>query len=160
MTPKQIERIRTKIVNIKRTLADEKRKYGGYDDSRGLRYMPPSYFIQLEDYKGGLTYLRWFSKTFSDDSGFPDFLFEWTLILFKCGKLVDANEKAIETLRANPYLFDKFLDRPLIPVAKKAWSNLAGIEFAETLKYSKDEPQLDDFAEWVMVNLNGWKLAV
>jgi hypothetical protein len=74
VTPKQAERLQTKISNIKRSLAAEKRKFGCYDDSRGLRYLPTKYFIQLQDYKGGLTYLRWFSKNFPDDGGFPDFL--------------------------------------------------------------------------------------
>jgi hypothetical protein len=81
MTPKQEERLRTKIKKIKATLADEKRRWGWYDDSRGLRYAPPQLFIQLNDYSGGLRYLNWFAKTFPDDSGYPDFLFEWTLIL-------------------------------------------------------------------------------
>lgn len=83
MTPKQIERLRDKISRIKRTLAAEKRKFGWYDDSRGLRYLPTKYFVEIQDYKGGLGYLRWFSKNFPDDGGFPDFLFEWTIILFK-----------------------------------------------------------------------------
>ena len=76
MTPKQVERLRARNLNIKRTLASEKRKFGWYDDSRGLRYKPTKYFIQLQDYKDGLTYLRWFSRNFPDDAGFPDFLFE------------------------------------------------------------------------------------
>ena len=83
MTPKQIERVRSKIKQIRATFAAEKRKFGAYDDSRGLRYLPLEYYIKLQDYKGGLTYTRWFQKNFPDDIGFPDFLFEWTIILFK-----------------------------------------------------------------------------
>ncbi len=82
MTPKQTERLRKKITAIRRTLAAEKRKFGCYDDGRGLRYLPTKYYIQLADYKGGLTYTRWFQKNFPDDCGFPDFLFEWTILLF------------------------------------------------------------------------------
>ena len=76
MTPKQIERLKKKISSVKRTLSAEKRKIGCYDDSRGLRYIPTKYYIQLADYNGGLAYTKWFDKNFPDDSGFPTFLFE------------------------------------------------------------------------------------
>ncbi len=69
MTPKQAQRLIIKIADINRALATEKRKFGGYDDSRGLRYLPTRYYIQLADYKGGLAYTRWFAKTFPDDIG-------------------------------------------------------------------------------------------
>jgi hypothetical protein len=149
VTPKQIERLRAKISNIRRTLAAEKRKFGAYDDSRGLRYLPTKYFIHLGDYKGGLTYLKWFSKNFPDDSGFPDFLFEWTIILFKCGKQEEAAKKAFETFCANTYLFDKFFGRPIIPIDKWEGSNLAVAGFTDYLDYSSGQPELADFSEWL-----------
>jgi hypothetical protein len=40
MTPKQIERIQTKIKSIRATLAAEKCKYGTYDDRCGLPSQP------------------------------------------------------------------------------------------------------------------------
>lgn len=94
MTPKEIERIRLKIKKIRAALAAEKRKFGWYDDSRGMRYLPPQLFVKIQDYKGGLVYLRWFQKNFPDDIGFPDFLFEWTLILFKNGKTERCRRKS------------------------------------------------------------------
>jgi hypothetical protein len=149
MTPKQIERLRTKISNIKKTLAAEKRMFGGYDDSRGLRYLPTKYFLLLGDYKGGLTYLKWFSKNFPDDIGFPDFLFEWTIILFKCGKTKEAAKKAFNTFCANTYLVDKFFDRPITPVDKWEGSNLEDAGFTDYFDYSHKKPELADFAEWL-----------
>lgn len=149
MTPKQVERLQTKISNTKRTLAAEKRKLGCYDDSRGLRYLPTKYFIQLQDYKGGLTYLRWFNKNFPDDGGFPDFLLEWTIILFKCGKTKEAAKKAFETYCANTYLFDKFFDRPITPVDKWEGSNLSMANFTDYFEYSSNQPELADFSEWL-----------
>lgn len=149
MTPKQIERLRDKISRIKRTLAAEKRKFGWYDDSRGLRYLPTKYFVELQDYKGGLGYLRWFSKNFPDDGGFPDFLFEWTIILFKCGKTREATKKAFEVFCANTYVFDKFFGRPIIPVEKWEGSNLAVPEFAAQFAYSGGQSELADFSEWL-----------
>lgn len=149
MTPKQLERLHTKIKSIRTTLAAEKRKFGAYDDSRGLRYMPPSLYIKMQDYKGALTYLRWFQQNFPDDSGFPDFLFEWTFILFKAGKLKDAERKALQTFCANSYLFDKFMGRPIIPIDKYEGSNLAIPAFADYLTYTYTQSDWTDFAQWL-----------
>lgn len=149
MTPKQIERTKKKIAGIKRALAAERRMFGGYMDSRGLRYMPPKLFIQLEDFKGGLTYLRWFNKNFSDDIGFPDFLFGQTLILFKCGKLKDAAPMAFRTFCSNPYLFDKFFGKPIMPADIWHGSNAMEPEYLQRLDYASTQPALTDFSEWL-----------
>jgi hypothetical protein len=101
-------------MNSKRTCSGQKRWGGFYDDNRGLRYLPSAQFIKLRDYKGGLRYLRWFNRTFPDDNGYPIFLFEWTLILFKTGNLKEAEKKAFETFFANNFLFDKFLGKELL----------------------------------------------
>ncbi len=149
MTPKQVEKLRIKISNIKRILAAEKRKFGCYDDSRGLRYLPAKYFIQLLDYKGGMTYLKWFNNNFPDDGGSPDFLFEWTIILFKCGNTREAEKKAFETFCANTYLFDKFFGRPITPVDKWEGSNLAMVDFTQYFGYSSKQTDLSDFSQWL-----------
>jgi len=150
MTPKQEERIRNKIARIRKELAADKNRWGGfYDDSRGLRYLPPEQFIKLRDYKGGLRYLRWFNRTFPDDSGYPIFLFEWTLILFKTGNLKEAEKKALVTFSENNYLFDKFLGKELIIIEKRIASNWETAELAEILKYSKSDPEYADFGEWL-----------
>jgi len=149
VTQQQIDRIRKRISGIKRTLAAEKRKYGGYDDGRGLRYLPTKYFIQLGDYTGGLAYTKWFDKTFPDDRGFPDFLFEWTIILFKSSKIKEAEKKAFQTFCSNTYLFDKYFGAPIITVDKWEGSNLEIPSFAEKFAYSSAQPALADFSEWL-----------
>ncbi|GAB3050544.1 hypothetical protein [Spirosoma pulveris] len=149
MTPKQATRLIKKIADIKWALAAEKRKFGGYDDSRGLRYLPTRYYIQLADYKGGLAYTRWFAKTFSDDIGFPDFLFEWALLLFKGGKLADAKAKIWQTFCANTYVLDKFFDHPIEPLPKYEWSNLAQAGFTDCFTYSHQQAELLDFSQWL-----------
>ena len=149
MTPKQIERAKKKIADIKRTLAAEKRKFGCYDDSRGLRYLPTKYFIQLGDYNGGQAYLKWFEKNFPDDAGFPEFLFEQTIIFFKCGKLKEAEQKAFQTFCSNPYWFDRFFDKPITQLDMWHSSNITRPEYTEALKYSSTEQDLADFADWL-----------
>jgi hypothetical protein len=151
MTPKQEERIKNKIVKIKKALAADKKMWGGYHhDGQGLRYAPPKYFIQLGDFSGGLRYLNWFNKNFPDDFGFPNFLFEWTIILFKTGRKKEAQRKAFETFTRNTYLFDKFFGREIIKIVKYEMSNLEVPEFAiEHFNYSKNQENLSDFAEWL-----------
>lgn len=149
MTPKQAERLQKRISDIRRALAAEKRKFGAYDDSRGLRYLPTRYYMQLSDYRSGLTYLRWFGKNFPDDGGFPDFLFEWTVILFKSGRLKEAAQKAFETFCGNTYLFDRFFGRPVVPVDKWEGSNLATPSFTEHFPYSSGQAELSDFSSWL-----------
>ncbi|MDX2285190.1 MAG: hypothetical protein NW241_13580 [Bacteroidia bacterium] len=151
MTPKQEERIRTKIKQIKAALAADKKRWGGFHhDGQGLRYLPPRLYLQLGDFSGGLRYLNWFRKYFPDDMGFPDFLFEWTVILFKTGRRKEAEKKAFETFRANTYLFDKFFGRPVVPIEKWEWSNLAQPAFAVSyFSYSCTQENLRDVAAWL-----------
>lgn len=149
MTPKQAERLRQKITAIRRALAAEKKKFGAYDDSRGMRYFPARYYVQLGDFKGGLTYLRWFQKNFPDDGGFADFLFEWTLILFQNRKLQDAARKAMETYRADIHLLDAFLGRPSTPVEPWEYMPLDVPSYAPYFASLGGQTNLADFAEWL-----------
>ena len=151
MTPKQQERLQNKIKKIKAALAADKKYWGGYyHDGGGLRYVPPGLYIQLGDYSGGLRYLNWFKKTFPDDAGFPDFLFQWTLILFKKGKLKEAEKKAFETFTRNTYLFDKFFGRTIVPIDKWEGSLLESAEFAiRHFEYSASIEEFNDFAAWL-----------
>ncbi len=139
----------TRIKNIRATLASEKRRFGCYDDSRGLRYEPTGLYIKIADFSGGLTYLRWFDKNFPDDIGRPDFLFEWTIILFKNGKLKDAEKKAFKTFCSNTYLFDIYFSRPIQRIDKFEHSNWETIEFADYCKYLSELPDLQGFSEWL-----------
>lgn len=149
MTPKQTQRLIKKIADIKRVLAAEKRQFGGYDDSRGLRYLPTRYYLQLADYKGGLAYTRWFAKTFPDDIGFPDFLFEWSILLFKSGKLAEAKAKVWQTFCANKYVLDKFVGHPSQPLPNDEWSTMAQAGFTDYFIYSHQQAELIDFSRWL-----------
>lgn len=151
MTPKQEEIIRNKIKKIKAALAVDKKRWGGfYRDAQGLRYSPPRLYIQIGDFSGGLRYLNWFNKNFPDDSGYPDFLFEWTVILFKSGRLKEAEKKAFQTFARNTYLFCKFFGRPIKPIDKWEGSNLEKAEFAiDYFYYYHKQENLSDFAEWL-----------
>ncbi len=149
MTPKEIEKYKKYISDVKRALAAEKRKFGFYHDGRGMRYYPPKAYIKLKDYKGGLSYFKWFAKNFPDDMGYPDFLLEWTFILFVTNNLRNAEQKAFETFCANTYLFDKFFDRPIIHIDKYEFSNIQNPSYAASIEYSYQQVDFKEFGEWL-----------
>lgn len=149
MTPKQIERIQTKIARIKRALAAEKRQWGFYDDSRGLRYLPPALYLELQDYKGAMRYFNWFHKNFDDDAGYPMFLFEWTITLFKNGKRKEAEKMALKTFFSNTYLIDKFLGKELLNLNISEHSNWENPALIDNLIYKHSDEELQDFTEWL-----------
>jgi hypothetical protein len=149
MTQKQIDKLKKQIDDVKRALAAEKRKFGGYDDSSGMRYYPPKAYLKLMDYEGGLKYTKWFHKNFYNDIGFPDFLFEWSVILFKTGNLKEAEKKVFETYCSNTYLFDKFFNKPIVPIDKYEYSNIDIPAYTNYFEYSSEQPELIDFRGWL-----------
>jgi len=149
LTPIQKQRLEQKIKRIRYALASEKRKFGCYDDSRGLRYMPTEFYLKLQDYKGGFAYTKWFARNFPDDAGFPKFLFEWAIILYKNVKITDAQRKATEAFFRNTYIFDKFFGRTIQKFDKLENWNIELPEFIEDFKYSFEQPELADFAEFL-----------
>lgn len=149
MTPKQIERIQSKIAKIKRALAADKRRWGCFDDSRGLRYLPPALYLKLQDYKGAMRYLNWFHKHFNDDAGFPVFLLEWTITLYKNGKLKEAEKMALKTFFSNIYLIDSFLGKTSLNVKISVSSHWRNSDIIDHLPYSHSDIGLRDFAEWL-----------
>lgn len=150
MTPRQTEKIKNKITKIRQALSADKRRWGGvYDDSHGLRYVPPGLFLQLQDYNGAIKYFKWFDKNFPDDSCFPIFLFEWTVALFKSDDIKGAEKKALRTFFSNTYLFDKFLNKQFLRFDKYEGSNWEQSSLADSFEYSKDQTDLLDFADWI-----------
>ena len=155
MTEKQQERIRLKIKKIKSELAADKKRWGGYyDDSRGLRYLPLEYYIKLKDYSGGKRYINWFYKNFPDDSGFPEFLFECTIILFYSKELKAATRKLFETFSSNTYIIDKFLENKIRQIEKYESSNIAGIEHLNHFNYTSYNEDLSEFTKWLAETYN------
>jgi hypothetical protein len=151
MTPRQQEAARNKIKKIKAALAADKKRWGGfYDDSGGMRYMPPALYIKLEDYTGGLRYMNWFHKNFPDDIGYPKFLFEHMIILFKTGRRKEAEQKAFACFTENTYVFDQFFGRELVQEDNYEWSNMATMDYAANyFTYSHKLPALADVADWL-----------
>ncbi|CAN5373009.1 hypothetical protein BH11BAC3_BH11BAC3_15610 [soil metagenome] len=150
MTEKQIMKVKAKIEKYKKALAADKKFWGGqYHDGQGIRYIIPEQFVKIGDYKGGLKYLNWFNKIFPDDIGYPIFLFEWTFILFKCDKFIEAEQKAHRTFFSNTYLFDKFLGKEPLQFDKNESSSWEYESLVENFAYSSKDTAFTEFAHWI-----------
>jgi hypothetical protein len=104
MTEKQIEKIRLSIKKHRAALTAEKRKFGGFDDSRGRRYYISDLYMQISDYKGAITYKKWFDKNFPDDIGSPLLSLSWSVAYFELGKIIDSKVYTIDTAFQNIYI--------------------------------------------------------
>lgn len=154
LTLNQINKNLDKISNIKNYLKYEKRQFGGYDDGNGYRYIPPSLYIEIEDFKGALKYLNWFHKNFDDDSCYPEFFFDWTFILFKNKKLKEAEKKVFTTFCSNTFIFDVFFEIDIIQPKTR------DIYFSDTAKYldnfkpNFNQKEYYEFGVWLTNILN------
>lgn len=150
MTDRQKEIVIFKISQIKKALIADKRQWGGhYHDGAGFRYLQPALYIQIQDYKGALRYFNWFEKNFPEDSGYPIFLFDWTITLFKTGNTKLATKKAFETFMSNTYLFDKFFNKEFLQFEKWEGSNWEMLETTDYLPYVSTQEDLLDFSSWL-----------
>ena len=155
MTEKQQARMRLKIKKIKSKLAADKKRCGGfYDDSGGLRYTLLECYIKLQDYTGGKRYMNWFYKNFPDDAGFPEFLFECSIVLYYSKKLKEAQKKLFETYASNTYVLDQFLGNETIQMTTHEGSNIRSMEYLNHFSYSSENGDLIEFTKWVKEALN------
>lgn len=146
----QITRIQTKIIKLRKVLAEERAKFGGYDDSAGRRYTILNLYVSTADYKGAAVYLRWFFKNFPDDTGFPFFLVEACMTYFYNNKLDQARSMAFNAFVANPYVWEVFFTGRVTEVEGiESSSNWEGLELALQLPYRVNQEQYVDFGSWL-----------
>lgn len=146
LTEKQIEKIKNSIKVYKSRLAGEKKRFGGYFDNGGVRYKIPELYIQLGDYKGALTYFRWFEREFSDDVGFPFFDLFWSFTYYKNKREKDAIRLAYKTAFSNIYMIDLLCNKP-IGVNDKSESH--DLVYANGLVKWCEKLLTSDFKEWI-----------
>jgi len=150
MTEGQEKKIRDKIQNIKSTLAAERRFHRGYyDDSRGLRYVPPELYLKIKDYKGASRYFNWFNKNFPDDAAYGVFWFEHAISSFKNKKLEVAEKKIIQSFMDNDYLIDRFLDLSLKDRINNSYSRWNRETATERFQYSYEDREFYEFSNWL-----------
>jgi tetratricopeptide (TPR) repeat protein len=138
MTEKQAERLRNKIKQIKKELAADKKFWGGYyHDGRGLRYIPPEYYIELEDYRGAKRYFNWFNKNFPDDICSPYFYFQWSFVLFQTGNINEAKNMIEKCQDEDKTILDIFFNKS------------DSSEYSKYFKYRADQDKFKDFGDFL-----------
>lgn len=113
MTERQIEKVRLAIKKHRAALTAEKRLHGGFDDSAGKRYYISDLYIKISDYKGLITYKKWFYKNFPDDIGGPLLSLNWSLGYFEIGLITETKIYTIDTAFQNVYLHGLMLNQEL-----------------------------------------------
>jgi hypothetical protein len=149
MTDKQIERIKKTIKIYRARLAAEKRRFHGYFDNGGSRYIIPEFYLKIADYKGALTYFRWFTKEFPDDSGFPSLNLFWTLTLYQNKKIKEANSKAYKTAFSNTYLIDLICNKETIGIDKSELDGSESLVYAKQIVEGYIKLLTPEFKEWI-----------
>ena len=149
MTEKQIQRIQKTIKIYRARLADEKRRFGGYFDNGGTRYIIPEFYLQISDYKGALIYFRWFSKAFPHDCGFPSFNLFWTLTLYQNNKIKEAVPKAYATAFSNTYLIDLICGKQPAQLDKSELSGSEDLKYAIQIHDGCVNLLTADFISWI-----------
>jgi hypothetical protein len=150
MTPAQITRIQTKISKLRKILAAERARFGGYDDSPDRRYTILNLYVSIADYKGAAVYLSWFFKNFPDDSGFPFFWVEACMTYFYNNKLEQARSMAFNAFVSNPSIWEVFFTGIATEVEGiKPGSNWEGLKLTLQLPYRADQEHYVQFATWL-----------
>ena len=140
MTTAQVTRIQTRIINLRKILAAERARFGGYDDSAGRRYTILNLYVSIADYKGAAVYLRWFFKNLPDDSVFPFFWVEVCIVYFYNKELDLARSMAFNAFVANPSIWEVFFTGTATEVeGMKSTSNWEGVELALQLPYRANQ---------------------
>jgi hypothetical protein len=146
MTEKEIEKIKNTIKVYKSRLAGEKKRFGGYFDNGGVRYIIPELYVRLGDYKGALTSFRWFEREFPDDSGFPFFDLLWTFTYFKNNREKDAIRLAYKTAFSNIYMIDLLCKNT---ITDNGGSGAGDIDYAKEVIEWVEKLLSKDFKEWI-----------
>jgi len=149
MTEKQIEKIKLSIKKNRTALTAEKRKFGGFDDSAGRRYYISDLFLRIADYKGAITYKKWFDKNFPDDIGGPILSLNWSIAFYGLGQIEYTEIYTIDTAIQNIYLHGLLLDRKLnrIDMYEHGYDML---EFAKSLIKDCKKVVTKDYLDWLL----------
>ena len=150
MTEKQIAKIKLSIKKHRAALTAEKRLYGGFDDSVGRRYYISDLYIRIADYKGAITYKKWFDKNFPNDIGGPLFSLKWSIAYYGLGKIKETKIYSIDTAFQNIYLHGILLDRNVnqIDMYENGYDML---EFAKSMINDCKKVSTQAYLDWLTI---------
>ncbi len=150
MTEKQIEKIRLSIKKHRAALTAEKRLYGGFDDSAGRRYYISDLYMRIADYKGAITYKKWFDKNFPNDVGSPLLSLNWSIAYFGLGQIAETKIYTIDTAFQNVYLHGLLTNREVsrIDMYERGYDML---EFAKSIIKDCKKVSTQPYLDWLTI---------
>jgi hypothetical protein len=149
MNEKEIETIKEIIKVYRARLAGEKRRFGGYFDNGGIRYVIPELYLKLKDYKGALSYYRWFNREFPGDSGFAAFNLLCALTLFQNKKIKEAIRMAYKTGFSNIYLIDLLCKKSPVDIDRLEHAQIEDLEYAKKIVEGYEKLVTKEFRDWI-----------
>jgi hypothetical protein len=96
-----------------------------------------------------LTYYRWFTREFSDDSGFPSFNLFCTLILYQNKRLKEAARLAYRTAFSNTYLIDLICNKTPADIDKSELDGGESLIYAKEIIEGCNKLLTGDFKVWL-----------
>ena len=107
--PKDDKKIKQRIRNYERSLSQEKRRFGGYRDGSGKRFLLGPLHMIMGDLEGALRSFAWFEVEFPDSSDEAPQLLCWSLALHRVGEDDKARRLLRRTMFANLYIIPRLL---------------------------------------------------
>ena len=107
--PSDPKKVRARLRGYERKLRPER---GGFiDDGAGKRYFLVGLYLVLDDLDGAMESMRWFERTFPDDSRDEAQLLSWALALHRAGHEEAAKERLRQCMLENRYVLPRLLGR-------------------------------------------------
>jgi hypothetical protein len=107
--PSDSKKIRARLRSYERKLAEEKKRFGSYDDGAGKRYFVGPLYLLLGDQDGALKSFAWYEREFPDDIGDSGHYLCWALVLLRAGDEGKAKTKLRCAMLENRYTVPKLL---------------------------------------------------
>lgn len=152
MTARQ-RNYRDQAASLKRALLAEKRKFGGFDDGDGKRYVIGPLYVLAGALDEAIKYYKWYERNFADDAGDPLLYLYWSLALFRTGGGERADGKLLETMLQNVYLLPSLVGLPA--AAYDIWhgSNLEMPDYPARITAAFRPALSEQEREWVTAQL-------
>lgn len=127
----------------------ERRKFGCIDDGQGKRYIIFWLYLVLGDLKGANSYLRWFEKTFEDDSGEPMQKLCAAILLHRSGKEKKAKYYLAELMLSNLYAIPKVLGQEIRHYQFRCFSSFGKKEYLDRMPSEVLAAISDEDKAWI-----------
>lgn len=131
--PKTEKGLRSRIDSYKESMQKERRKFGCIDDGYGKRYIIFWLYLVLGDLKGANAYLRWYEKTFEDDSGEPIQKLCAAVLLHRSGKEQKAKYYLADLMLSNLYAIPTVLGQDTEQYQLKCFSSFETKEYLDEM---------------------------